>query len=166
MPFVQGMVWRLRVKCRQQEDGCDWTGELGIDGRNLKAHDDACSRKPVKCDYCKLLVIRSDIHSHQQHCAERQFLFALGLLGPLPAAVLLTWLSPFVRIVGFVRCTSCQQQLRRWAINVHFKLTEQALNQLRETGTVTRDDAEGEQEQKEDASMVRQTRSNICLSAI
>jgi hypothetical protein len=160
MPFVQGMVWRLKVKCRQEDDGCDWTGELGVDGRNLKAHDDTCSRKPVKCDQCDQSVIQRHSFASAALCQTSVPSFSLGLLVPLPAALLLTCLSPFVRAVGFVRCTACQQKLRRWAINVHFKLTEQALKQLRETGTVTRDDAEGEQEEKEDASMVRQTRKH------
>jgi hypothetical protein len=72
MPFVQGMVWRLRVKCCQHEDGCDWTGELGVDGRNLKAHDAVCPLKNVNCDQCYQSVIRCDIKLHQQRkCRER-----------------------------------------------------------------------------------------------
>jgi hypothetical protein len=70
-PFVQGMVWRMKVKCRQHEDGCDWTGELGVEGANLKAHDTTCPCKLVKCAQCKQTVIRGDIEAHQTQCPER-----------------------------------------------------------------------------------------------
>jgi hypothetical protein len=75
MPFVQGMVWRLRVKCRQHEDGCDWTGELGVDSRNLKEHDAACPLKLGSCSQCDQSVRRGDIQKHQlSQCPERQFI--------------------------------------------------------------------------------------------
>jgi hypothetical protein len=70
--FVQGMVWRLKVKCRQSEDGCKWTGELGIDGRNLKAHDASCSFKTVSCSQCEQEVKRADLPKHPFECPERE----------------------------------------------------------------------------------------------
>jgi hypothetical protein len=72
-PFVQGMVWQLRVKCLQHELGCAWTDLLGTDGRNLKKHDAACPFKAVKCSLCGLEVKRANCMTHASACKHRQF---------------------------------------------------------------------------------------------
>jgi len=70
-PFVQGMVCQLRVKCCQHDDGCDWTGELGADGRNLKAHDAICPFKLVSCALCARSMPAADFNAHD--CPHSQF---------------------------------------------------------------------------------------------
>jgi len=66
--FVQNAVCQLRVKCLQHDSGCRWTGELGMDGRNLIAHDNVCPLKSVNCDLCKHSMPRTDFGAHRLNC--------------------------------------------------------------------------------------------------
>jgi hypothetical protein len=70
--FVQGMVWQLRVKCRQHDYGCRWTGELGVDGHNLTAHDADCPFKLVECNVCYTIMSRIILADHPTQCPMRQ----------------------------------------------------------------------------------------------
>jgi hypothetical protein len=70
-----------------------------------------------------------------------------------------------------VRCTSCQQQRRRWAIAAHFKLTEHDLEQYMrdDAGEAMDDSSDAEEVQKEHASAVRRTndaRTSVTISAL
>jgi len=89
--FVQNAVCQLRVHCLQHDSGCDWTGQLGMNGRNLTAHDANCPLKRVSCDLCEHSMLRCDFDAHRQSCPK-----------------------------SLVRCCSCQASINLENVEQHF----------------------------------------------
>lgn len=44
-------IGELKVKCCYSEDGCSWSGELGVENAGLKKHMDECDFHTVKCRF-------------------------------------------------------------------------------------------------------------------
>ena len=65
-------ILALKVKCDNNEQGCQWTGEL----RSLEAHiTDRCDYTPVQCpNNCRVQIIRKQLKQHLEHqCPKRQY---------------------------------------------------------------------------------------------
>ena len=71
-PFVQSMVWQLRVRCVQHDKGCGWQVQLGVEARNLLAHNAVCTFKAVSCPLCNETHLLKDTQQHQASCPRRQ----------------------------------------------------------------------------------------------
>ena len=71
-PFVQSMIGQLRMRCVQYQKGCDWQGQMGLDGRNLKAHDAVCPFKPATCPLCDKVCTAEEKSDHAKSCPLRQ----------------------------------------------------------------------------------------------
>lgn len=60
----------FEVKCPNEIDGCQWTGEL----RNVEAHEASCDFVKVKCGNvnCSAIVLRWDLQHHKSELCPRR----------------------------------------------------------------------------------------------
>jgi hypothetical protein len=71
--YVQHEIFQQSAKCPFSENGCTWTGELGVDHRNYQAHAKICTYDFVKCSLCDQNVILSHMDDHCLNvCTRRQ----------------------------------------------------------------------------------------------
>ena len=69
----------LKVNCVKENEGCDWTGELGdLEGHlNFSPSQEkklkGCKFVQIPCSHCSKPTERSDIQTHQDHCPRRPF---------------------------------------------------------------------------------------------
>ncbi|KAL5018948.1 hypothetical protein ScPMuIL_004670 [Solemya velum] len=116
---VRREVLSLIVKCDNQDDGCDWKGEL----RSLEGHDRTCPFTLMSCYYgCGASVLRQDLTNHLDTCDRRlvscehcQLQIAYGDI--TKHQLLICQKFP-------VRCTLCGQTgICRGAISQHIDVT-------------------------------------------
>lgn len=67
---INQLIRNKRIKCFYYNDGCDWTGTIGTDERNLLDHLKTCEVGGYKhCSLCSKLVC--SIGEHDKVCLER-----------------------------------------------------------------------------------------------
>jgi len=69
--FVQREILQLHVKCMQAGRGCEWSGTMGADHRNLREHYAVCGYHKARCQACEQDVLRKDVPQHPQQCPAR-----------------------------------------------------------------------------------------------
>ena len=57
-----------KVKCRFAEEGCDWSGNVGHEGRNFSEHVQQCG---WACPHCTEVMIKDNIKTHPITCSKR-----------------------------------------------------------------------------------------------
>lgn len=74
-PQLQRRISQIRVKCLNHPGGCEWQGEFGIEGSNLKKHFSSCDYAPGECIYkqqgCEEKMPKGKIKQHQIICDYR-----------------------------------------------------------------------------------------------
>lgn len=61
-------AWSQRVPCGYQRLGCGWKGEIGEDGKTVRAHELGCGFNRVPCSDCKAEIQASGKKEHDQVC--------------------------------------------------------------------------------------------------
>ena len=67
--MVKREILSLKIKCDNQEEGCEWTGEL----RQQDEHKQTCGYVVVPCDNkCEEMVMRKDKNHHEENLCYRR----------------------------------------------------------------------------------------------
>ena len=71
------MIAKLKVRCPQAVKGmpCTWTGEFGVEGKNLAAHATSCPFEMGTCPHsgCDKQMLNNQISDHRKECIYRPF---------------------------------------------------------------------------------------------
>ena len=72
IPFIQQKIINMKIKCVYHENGCEWTGTIGTDERNLTAHLHECKWSSFEsCTLCLKKVQHIELASHlEKDCIE------------------------------------------------------------------------------------------------
>jgi hypothetical protein len=62
--FVARQISQQKVKCLNHGGGCEWTGELGMEEKNLADHMQVCEENEFSCPRCSQSVKVSDAQMH------------------------------------------------------------------------------------------------------
>jgi hypothetical protein len=94
--FIQHEIYQQTTKCQYAENGCAWSGQLGVNNQNYLAHYNACANCFVECKNCKQRVLLSSMEDHSNNnCVAR-----------------------------FVACQHCQQDMKYSDYLEHLKIKE------------------------------------------
>ena len=71
--FINQLVWNKNIRCPHHDEGCTWTGTIGIQERNLKEHLKLCSWGGFKkCEMCSVYICKSEEKDHKTTCIEEE----------------------------------------------------------------------------------------------
>ena len=60
----------LKVYCDNQEDGCNWTGEV----RRIEKHLERCAYREIECDKCEEAILELEMKTHKSdECPMRDY---------------------------------------------------------------------------------------------
>jgi hypothetical protein len=68
MTFLHRQISQQSVYCMHREAGCTWTGELGMDEKNLSNHAQRCKYRETECPKCgeHMLVAETKKHTEME----------------------------------------------------------------------------------------------------
>jgi len=91
---------RLRVKCLNAKQGCSWTGEFGVEGKNAAQHLQTCERVLLACPSpgCSERVVRCRLADHLVACPRR-----------------------------LIACDDCKQQVAASSMGEHLQMCPESL---------------------------------------
>ena len=66
---IQAKIKELRVSCKYEDAGCDWSGKLP----DKKSHEKSCNLRPVQCpNGCSQEIIHQNLNHHRENeCPKR-----------------------------------------------------------------------------------------------